>query len=360
MSIELHIANPDVTDGVLQITWCVSPDTLNELSQKKIKEPVICLITCPDGDKYDPSKEHRQLVLLKDLIAYVQINHSGSNRIYGVLSGQDGIKNAKRFFIERGYYPGYHNAVLSIDGAGYNEEFARIQGVDYLAEPLTVDVPTGAFAKEPAEWEKKWVNHFFSTKPIDQCSFRRRRMFAYGVQPILIVLMMLVRLFPTLFALLIGSRNFSFNYLIHPLRYEMSDASDLFGNGIIFYPKSEDEKGNWRDFILVPLMPLILILASLLIFAIIYYGLWLTILLALAIAACIIPLVMLLVGRINTWLEARLERFSAWYLDKNELPLITCSSDKKPLNWQNLPSKHKTIWLRFQNIKSHICRPFSR
>lgn len=360
MSIELHIVNPDVTDGNLQVTWCVSPDALNALSERKIKEPVILLITCPDGDRYDITKEHRQVVLLKDLIAYTQVNHSGPNKVYGVLTHCDGIRQAKKAYLDRGHYGQLSTWVLSVDGKGYNEDFARRRGADYCAEPLSVDVPSGAFAKEPSVWEKNWVNHFFKTNPIDQCQFRRRRMMAYILQPILIVLITILRFFPTLLSLLIGSRNFSFNYLIHPLRYQMDDAGDLFGNGTIFYPKSDDVKGNWRDLVRIPFMPMIFIPLVLLLFLITSNGLWPAMLLSLAAVAILAPLAIWGFNRFRRWFDIRLERFNAWYLDKNELRLITCSSDKKPLNWQNMPLKHKTLRLRFREIKSRVCRPFSR
>jgi hypothetical protein len=139
----------------------------------------------------------------------------------------------------------------------------------------------------------------------------------------------------------------------------MVDASELFGKGNIFFPKEENQTGTWRDFVLLPLMPVIFIPLALIIFAITYCNMWIMMMITIVIVAIFAFLGPKVFGYINTLLKARMDRFQAWYLDKNELPLITCSPGKK-LNWDNLPSKHKTIRLRFQEIKSRVCRPFSR
>jgi hypothetical protein len=48
-----------------------------------------------------------------------------------------------------------------------------------------------------------------------------------------------------------------------------------------------------------------------------------------------------------------------WYLNQDEVEIITCNQDKKPLTYKNLPANRKTARLRFQILKSKVCKPFS-
>ena len=48
-----------------------------------------------------------------------------------------------------------------------------------------------------------------------------------------------------------------------------------------------------------------------------------------------------------------------WYLEQENTDLLVCSPDKKITSINDLPSNKKTIYLRFQDLKSKVCRPFS-
>lgn len=48
-----------------------------------------------------------------------------------------------------------------------------------------------------------------------------------------------------------------------------------------------------------------------------------------------------------------------WYMDQEELEMLTCNPDRKAYTFSNLPNKKKTLGLRFSNLKSKVCRPFS-
>ena len=64
---------------------------------------------------------------------------------------------------------------------------------------------------------------------------------------------------------------------------------------------------------------------------------------------------------ISTWLVARkAQEEMPWYLDQEEMDLITCNPDiKNRTSLKGLPAKRRTIRLRFQDLKSRMCRPFS-
>jgi hypothetical protein len=48
-----------------------------------------------------------------------------------------------------------------------------------------------------------------------------------------------------------------------------------------------------------------------------------------------------------------------WYMDPEEMAAIVCSGVKKPLKVSDLPSKKRTLKLRFQELKSQVCKPFA-
>lgn len=236
---------------------------------------------------------------------------------------------------------------------------------------VEVSVPREAFAPEPAEWEKKWVNHFFSKKPVDQCHFRRRRMFAYTVQPVLMTLQILVRFVITLVALMIGFRNFSLKPLLHPMTYSMEMQLEVLFGGSIFIRRLPEPPADAsafqvvsygvRSLCLLPLMPPIL--AFLVICLVLNPIKFLTVsAMVLVIGALLLGIVILIAGgTIKSWVERWESRpRQQESISDEELEYLTCSPNKGPLTIDNMPAKKKTIKLRFLDIKSRICRPFSQ
>ena len=237
-------------------------------------------------------------------------------------------------------------------------------------------MPAGLFAKEPSALEKSWVNHFFRSKSPDQCSFRRRRMFAYTVQPFIIFFQWLARLAVTLVALLFGARNISAEPLLHPLTTDFDECLKMFLGGTVFIRHlPEDDNSDSvegllsvfsygiRSFWSLPFMPLLLIpIAAMVYFnPIVASTVALTVLGIILLAGFVIGLATGTGSFIVDWfwslLPARKEDDSElWYLTEEDL---ICSTDKKAWSFKTLPSNKKSIRLRFMNLKSKVCRPFS-
>ena len=223
-----------------------------------------------------------------------------------------------------------------------------------------------AFAPEPFAWEKEWVNHFFNNKSNDQCHFRRRRLFAYTIQPVLMFLQMQFRLLVTLMALLIGSKNFSLKPLLHPLAYDLDSQINILGGGSIFikniepFNKTSDFNQilKWwlRKYYLIIFMPLTGIILGLLTYLIIINPLVVISVIG-SICVVITLLVSLMLGfHKNIW--AKIESLNK-IENEEELCYLTCSPEKTPFTIKNMPFKKKTIKLRYQDLKSKICKPFS-
>jgi hypothetical protein len=60
------------------------------------------------------------------------------------------------------------------------------------------------------------------------------------------------------------------------------------------------------------------------------------------------------------WFNDLFASKEVWYLNQKEIDLLTCDASKKPLDFKSLPSRKKTIRLYYQDLKSKVCKPFSR
>jgi len=377
--IELFVSDNDVTSGSIAVTWCVSTETLDLLAERKVQDPQIVICVSPEGKAYDPRKEYRKVVPLKDLMTYVEFRVSGKNKITAVVSSKT-RKDAKNTYLtkERGLYETH---VLDCDGEDYASWLKRNQdedddAKDTLAVPITVNVPRECFAPEPSAWEKTWVNHFFRDKPIDQCSYRRRRLFAYLVQPFIMFALALVKFFLLLGATLIGSRGWSLKYLLHPLTYDIdSSLGVLFGGSIFIRRLLEDKPSSppphmiWylvKKFCLLPLMPLIAIPLLLLTY---FHVLWVGGLVVATLVALFLVVIFFASGtakdvffgaiELIAKLFGKLSSDDLWYMRQEEMAMIVCDGRKKNVSISALPAKKRTIALRFHDLKSKVCRPFS-
>lgn len=381
--LQLQIADANMSSGSVAVSWCLDHELLKKLADDKLIDPQVVIVVAP-VDHYHLSKESRKVVPLKDLMTYIECRVAGKNKIYGVISMRK-PKDAREHYLakEDGEF---RNNVLDYDGEGYSsrligsedEEHRESGNYQFLSVPLEIDVPKAAFAPEPPKWEKPWVNHFFRQKVVDQCNYRRRRLFAYGVQPFIMFFFGLAKALLLLVGLLTGARNWSLKFL-HPLNYSIKDTFEIWEKGSYFVkhlPEDDVESTDLkfltvsyavRSFWALLFMPLFSlpiiwfllhhhpVVAGLIAFVPIFI-------------IGIFCLMAYLVSRGNAsklfnkaWnkLNGLFESTDLWYLQQEDMELITCNTDKKPLTYKNLPGKRKTVRLRFQNLKTKVCRPFS-
>lgn len=378
---ELQITDTDVTTGTIPVSWCLDKETLMEIEERVGPNPQVVIVVAPT-EKYHISKEHRQVVPLRDLMTYVNFRSSGHNRIWAFISSIDATSTRCQYLAKD--YDGWAVSIVNADGNGWGYRFRQTatngDKVEQWFDPqwgsfVDVNVPAGVFAPEPSAREKAWVNYFFHNKAVDQCNFRRRKMFAYTVQPILIALQMVVRLFITLVALLCGTRNFSLQPLLHPLTHDMNNQFSILGGGSIFIRKLPDDEieynyphqSMWwlmRKIALLPLMPAVFIF---IIFSIFINPEPLLIILLLTVGF-IVMTVLISLGvylfkndgwiQFVYWIENKMSKTSA-QISEEESQLLVCSPNRKPVTMSNLPAKKKTIRLRFLDLKSRVCKPFS-
>lgn len=374
--LELQVANPDVSNGNIAVSWCVDPETLKHLADHNIKDPQVVIVVAPTQN-YHPRREYRKVVPLQDLMTYLECHSAGENQIRAFLSFKD-KKDVRGAFLSRenGYFK---TDILSEDGKEWSYIFNRydhkinqyVRSPEIAASIVMVNVPAGVFAKEPAQWEKTWVNHWFRSKPIDQCDFRRRRMLAYTVQPLVMLLdVMVVRTLLLLVASLWWSRGLTLKYHLHPIQYSLTDSAGLVLGGSWCVPKIDDDS-SYSDltvsYAFRSLWKLVFTPPALFAIAMItHFHVWLMASIVVVASIILIMLAFALADgaltKFTNWLDKLLtdENQAPWYMDQEEMQTITCTKDfKARTSLSALPAKHRTIRLRFQDLKSKVCRPFS-
>lgn len=346
---EIHISDTDVTAGSIQVSWCLDKELIKELTDADCKDPMVVLCVAPEGKKYSLEREVRKIVPLKDLVAYLDFRCSGPHRIYGFVSDQSEpfLKNT---YLSR-MYGKWATTILAADGSDFNVSYPWHQ--IETAPPVSVDIPSQAFAEEPAEWEKTWVNHWFRCKPQDQCDFRKRRLLAYTIQPPVMLLIILFRFVIWLIALLFGFRGAkNLKHVFNPITYDIVDFIDgiLSSQSIFYRETAKTIFGQCGWFLLSPA-----VLMCLTFFA--YKSMGNPAFLAgILIGIVMVAFTIFVVPPLVKYLSSRFES-SGWLSDEKEQNLILCGAGK-PKTFAELPSNHKTIKLRFLDLKSKVCKPF--
>lgn len=246
-------------DATITISWCVPPDTLEELRRRKVKNPMVFLIAYHEDQNGKLTEMNRVLSPLRPELAYMQFFRSGKHYVVGNIvwprfdTSVGELKNyvTKITGDKKGVW--YVNEINVYDDdikeiADKRLNFVFFQLMDMMSPTFAVmnkgkasEVPSTPFAKEPSEWEKWLVNLWHKRAPRDQCEFRARRFITYPWKAIAVFLsgvgISFIFSLLTLVIFLLGAwRLFCFRAIFRPFKY-LSQGP--------FNPEfSEDEKGS--------------------------------------------------------------------------------------------------------------------
>jgi len=236
---------------------------------------------------------------------------------------------------------------------------------------IDLNLPEECFAPEPFQFEKEWVNFFWREKSVDQCDFRRRRLLAYTIQPLLMIFIMLGRF--VLFSVFAFAlyRGLNIWPILLPHRYDTFDviAGVTSKKSMMRYFKVLGSAAV--PFALLPYWALLFLLGFY------FLGIEFVIIVGLTVFALIAtPLVILVL----TWFLMRFEVVENLHnffserreqkalraealqkkQDEEDRMILSCAVSGNIRTIRELPKKKKTISLRFQELKSRVCRPFAR
>lgn len=204
------------------VSWCVSADLAHKIKVERTSLKIVrfLFVHWPIGKHEDSKHEKRQLIDPADSMATIAFDSPGVHRLAVlVVFGESEYKLKDEYLrLKKG---AYETDVISSDESGTVLKWNSLG-----SGCVEVEVPDGLFARKPVDWD--WVNAFFKEPPRDQCQLRRRRLFAYTLQPIIALvagiitgiwgaLRWLCSLITVAILLLCGVRGMSYEPLRHPL-----------------------------------------------------------------------------------------------------------------------------------------------
>lgn len=383
----------ELTDSVVALRWCVSKKTLEELEKRDAKNPHLLIVVTHRNEEMD-----RYLVPLGQMMEYIQFTKPGENRILAaIVWNKDGdVGELREYFFEKNEKREY-----IIDVLDYHVDIHRFfEGAFSLSAKAELDIHVDKefFAPEPSPREKWWVNLWFvDTAPRDQCQFRKRRIPAYTIQPLLVFVWWVIK---TTIVLLLGSislvrgvRDFRkefFGNIFHPFTYEIEDLGRCVKSDDSVFLRAK-RGGERRHFLILAMRPTILFWSySILLFVAVLIAIgvkipitWSLILAVLLVDFLVITVVSMIgflgyklidfvSGRflsklVNRWVERSKERkkqeIEREAVEESvRIQRLTCTSDLATMkaDIKAIPAENRTIHLRFQDLKKKVCRPFAR
>ena len=406
MKLLMESVTPD--NPTVAVRWC-----LNKAEQEallKVKERVFVLISIA----YENEAEDRFLCSVEEAMTHLVFRFAGKHKVFSRLIWSFSDEIARRKFesilLERMDSVTYSTQVLSYHHTEFQDGFAySVVDADCFsmgsAEVVEIDVDKDHFAKEPPQWLKSWVNEMYNTPPRDQCEFRRRAIWAFSAQPLIILVAFVLYFTIATICLFVGvsllARGLQPRFILQP---GVGKDEFVWKSIEINYTKRlslwswEDKMGNLKPWRLL-VTPLFLVVETLILeywharLDMGYFEMMLTagrvvlgagwklilanfFLLVIAVVIVVaVAVAMFLIARYvaqekakqkeieeSPELRATLERQreEAWMKVREEAyAYLTCSTSMVP-SLKALPSKRRTLKLRFQDMKRDVCRPYAR
>ncbi|MDP3697755.1 MAG: hypothetical protein Q8R55_07150 [Candidatus Taylorbacteria bacterium] len=366
--VKLFVESTNLHSPVAAVRWCVDKNTINKLKEWGVSKPFMLFVVARENDG-EFREVDQKVVPLDQAMEYIDFHSPGKHRIFGCLVWGSRTKQVlARYF--RSYHN--HNGVL-VDSEGNFHQPSSYSHSDLDYGSVDVVVPDGYFAKEPAAWEKWWVNLWYESKPVNQCHFRRRRLLAYSIQPLVVLGYVLCRtslsLAHLIVLLLIGTRKIQYQAILHPFIYDRWDAApDKLSS--VFLENSSGVERHPVYFLSIPLVQLVILgLLGLINWGLHWLGLSLgSVLLWLLAINVVVILAAIIVSMLGGWdklfpeeteeqktarRKLEMERLYAEYQD------MVCSGVALQPSVSALPSQRRTFYLRFMEFKSKVCLPFA-
>lgn len=374
--VKLFVEKSNLNSPVAAIRWCVDKNSINKLRELGVSNPYMLFVIARERNG-EFTEVDQKVVSLDQAMEYIEFHSPGKHRIFGCLVWTGYEKDTKETrktlaSYYRNYYHHSSSTLVTSEGNFNKPSYGSNTELDYGS--VDVVVPDGYFAKEPAAWEKWWVNLWYESKPVNQCHFRRRRLLAYSIQPLVVLGYVLCRtslnLAHILVLLLIGIRKIEYQAILHPFIYNRWDAApDELSS--VFLKNSSGVVRHPIYFLFIPMVQLVIfVLIGLVKWGLSWSGLGIgSILLWFLAINMVVILSVFVVNKLGgldklfpeetdeqkmARRKLELERLYAEYQD------MVCSGVALQPSVSSLPSKRRTAYLRFQEFKSKVCLPFAR
>lgn len=239
-------------EPVIPVQWCLERSETEHLKEKMALNIQIFFVIAYEGTDL----EDRYLVPIDQGLVYIQFRRPGKHTLFAKV-------------VYEGYWNrGYTKILLrkhnqrSYDAKVLNEDRTDLRGESYFKDHFSIDflpataeeeisVPKEYFPPEPPEWVKKVVNYGFEYPPVDECSFRQRKLLCVVKVPALAtwaVVTTLLRVMIAVYLVLAGRRGVNFAPILHPWKHDIDDVYANLENGSWF---KFDRRGNFRNSTLI-------------------------------------------------------------------------------------------------------------
>jgi hypothetical protein len=322
------------------------------------------------------------LVPLRQLFTYVQFARPGKNRISVTVVNIDKTDASQATKIRRGY------KVVATDNGNINSSNGLARS--YVQAFQDVDIPQQVFAPPPTGWKKFLVSQYFSGKGDDQCGFRRRWMVGLVIAVLHQLAGVIVRPAAVLWAVLGLQRDISWKSI---RSYQLTAVVANSGTS----RWTTDSKGHDRDgagYYLRFISPLafgiyaaVLVVLSTIVFGIfniiqihdtgsdqahplVGWG-WMdtfwvvnSVMLGILLLIGVFAIGGFVIGLISSQ-TAEQRRAAAELARKRSFDKLFTHMASAPrvdgdVTWEAIPEEAKTLHLRFNHIKTKVCKPFVR
>lgn len=345
--------DPVIQSGAVRFSWCSNAETIKDLSMANA-HVLFCLtpISACDEDaaRYDRNQK-RVLHKFSDGAGYVEFPNSGEFKVSAFLIKNTIGRNTNRLaatLLEKNYYEGnYEFKYLKTDGNPRGlDNYSRYPAAAATSE--TYVIPEGVFAKPPSPREQAWVNMFFRSQPKDQCEFRKRRMFAYTIQPLFGLARSLAFALSGVLALFIGQLA-QWRGVIHPFQHELSQRLTI-GTHIAskLFPKARSSESFGSLVLYAVFTPLVWLIPILFVTLFLSASMMLLLILFACIAGA---------GGLSTGAYYAQPYIKDYYRKRNK---VKREVQRKALVCGSKTKMKKPIRLQFYDLKAKVCRPFGR
>ncbi len=189
--------HPEDVPGTAQkrFQWCIGPKAFKELKEKGCDSVQVLIITVDED-----GKERRQCAPLSDMQALVPFRKSGQHWVFACViamrSKERSAKALRSYLLSRslGVY-----SVSLIDKTDDSDKRLPVEDwkidlseslseVDFENAKVPVEVSPEYFAERPPGWLDWWLKFFNADADlVDTCAMRKRLMFAFSIQPFLVI-----------------------------------------------------------------------------------------------------------------------------------------------------------------------------
>lgn len=356
------------------------------------------------------------LVPLTQGLQHVAFNSPGENQILAfvvdVANSADMKQTRKELaHLNGGHYRGSSNfeddGEYTLNRSRFyrfdDQMFARVRFLDKKPDVLTVHVPSEMFAPEPAAWRKRLVARVFgSSLATDQCHFRRKFLASLAAAPFYVAAVTLSKILFVVIAIpCFAPRRLAWRKFLDPWAGAVAvvEASPDANSWFFMYSRTDRQHDDELRFTWFSVAsPLIWWLPATIVYGIthipVHYtgsktrthpwwthapGYWKFLL-----YFDIIPIIALGTGTVLLYVlgwaikvilnidltnddgRARRDerRRAAVEAERQrllrELELMMCGDAPPPLRVGDLPHDKQTVYLRFTDFKTKVCKPFAR